>query len=470
MNYNYFSYLYSQINLNLKLYLIILFFIALIYILILKKHIYSIADPIVFMILACVFSASDVFFMYFCGMINLPYFINFCITECLMLLGIIIFPPIKLENKKDFHNDEINKNCIKSYDNEEYKHNLIYMFTSVLFNLTVIVIYYKFGIVLFDKTNSRLDLAKQMGIFYLIINMTLPVYSYLLIWRLNFKTRLFNRILDILNLVILITYLLFSGSKSAFVIIMFSVFYYIMYLNKNVNLNSRKIRKLNKYLKFLLIVSTIVAIIIMSITKLENNNIVDSFIFRLVGYGDIYPNYYLTNLNLDGGTFANGCIIMFRPIVVLFKKLVGIFNIEFLNEFPSLIGLRLYQTIFNTDTISGPNSRHNIYGLFYFGYVGSMLFSFILGLFIGFSKNKLYKILPNNIFGSIIYMLVSTAAITNVSDPSLGINNLIETLFYYLFIYITSSVIVNSVSTNKLNKGKVYYGERKTLFYNYSKL
>lgn len=454
---DYFNFLFFQIKENLNLYLTILFFVSLIYILILRKHMYSILDPIVFMILSCVFSTADVMFMYFKGMVNSYYFVHYCITESLMILGIIIFSKINLKNNRDFHKDIKYKNV--NQNNEKKIHNLIYIFTSFLFNLTIVFIYYKFGLILLNKATSRLEIYKNMGILYLIIIMAKPTYAYLLVWRCSLKTKKISKIFDLFNLLFFTSFLMLSGSKSDFIIVLFALFYYVMHLNKNQNSKSKQIMKINKTLNFLFIMSIIVAITISNITANKGEKTLDNFMFRLVDYGDIYPLYYLSGLQFDGGNFANGFIIIFSPIIVLFQKLVGIFNIKVVDEFPKLIGLRLSQAVYNTDTIAGGNSRYNIFGLFYFGYIGSMVFSFLSGFMIGFSKDKLYKILPNNTYGSIIYMIVSMAAINNISDPSMGIPFLIENLFYYLFIYMISSMIIGSIPKNKLSKGSTQYEE-----------
>lgn len=68
------------------------------------------------------------------------------------------------------------------------------------------------------------------------------------------------------------------------------------------------------------------------------------------------------------------------------------------------MGLAIFDSMYNTDVLSGPNARHNVFGLFYFGAVGGTVYSFILGWLVGFIRNKMYFLSGKGAFGLAFYV------------------------------------------------------------------
>jgi hypothetical protein len=78
---------------------------------------------------------------------------------------------------------------------------------------------------------------------------------------------------------------------------------------------------------------------------------------------------------------------------------------------PVNLGLQAFWFHYDTDLLSGPNARHNVFGLHYFGPVLSVAFSFVLGWLLGIARNSAYRRLPATPMGMVTYMLVVSCAI-----------------------------------------------------------
>nr|QKQ37165.1 hypothetical protein HPE44_22495 [Escherichia coli] len=62
-------------------------------------------------------------------------------------------------------------------------------------------------------------------------------------------------------------------------------------------------------------------------------------------------------------------------IISLFKDLLATFRIISTNEIPPSLG-NIAFNIYSTTEIGGANARQSLFGYYYFGFMGSLLFSF----------------------------------------------------------------------------------------------
>ena len=162
---------------------------------------------------------------------------------------------------------------------------------------------------------------------------------------------------------------------------------------------------------------------------------------RFIHSGDVYWYAYPNHVYL----LVNGE----RWFTALFTDTLGLLRVIDWEQLPEAIGITLKNIHHPSDILQGPNARHNVFGLVYFGFYGSILFSFILGALLGFIRNILPYLLSNNFFGGglFTYLMCRGAAID--TDPMLTItyfNNLIF-IFPSLFIgYLFVKEILNMKS------------------------
>lgn len=100
------------------------------------------------------------------------------------------------------------------------------------------------------------------------------------------------------------------------------------------------------------------------------NRIIDllGVIFEIFNSGDIYVLSYPNDALFKIPAEHNG-------IISLFKDLLATFRIISTNEIPPSLG-NIAFNIYSTTEIGGANARQSLFGYYYFGFMGSLLFSF----------------------------------------------------------------------------------------------
>jgi hypothetical protein len=169
-------------------------------------------------------------------------------------------------------------------------------------------------------------------------------------------------------------------------------------------------------------------IVIISVQSSEGGNPFLSLGIRLIHSGDAYfygyPNGVIENIEKGSGFNA------------LFSDVLAMFRIVSWDQLPQSFGLLLFRYHYpRIDFIAGANARHNIFGLFYYGYFGSILFSFTLGTLLSFCRNFLYRKIPRNIIFGLFYTLFYFGVVTFESDVCLGLFMIDSYILSFLLIF-----------------------------------
>ena len=414
---------------------------AIIVFIFLKKHIYSIFDPLFFMMILGTCAYSTVFYLYHFNFINDYYFYSFIFTQLLFFIGFILNKPI---TKKDF------ANCNKVFITHKATPAIfIYMFSSFLFVITQLIVYYVSGIPLLMA--SRLEIfTGGSGYEFLgrIIYVTSIISLSFAIYRILFiRKKIIHHLWDYFIIVFSLLVAVLSGGKAAILSIIFIMFLTTFFSRKITN-DTYIIKKINKIgiIFFLMAVpASLFTIYVQS--GLENiNEIVISLALRFIHTGDIFfmslPYDVLNQLNINANGFE-----------ALFKSILGAFRIVEWSDLPINLGLQVFGYHHDTDLITGPNARHNIFGLFYFGFWGSMLFSFLLGFIFGFVRNTLYKKLKPTESNMIIYTLLVMSINYIGQDPSgQALDYLFSTLLIYFPLYTISIILFKLSKVKKIKE------------------
>ncbi len=405
---------------NLDGFFIYLFLNGLIVFFILRKHIYSIFDPLAFGMILSICAYSTVFFSYHFNLINHYYFFSFVLTQSLFFFGFLMNAPIK---QRDFTmNYSMNKN------NEITPAFFIYMISSILYIISQLIVYYVSGIPLFME--SRLETftgGSGYGILGRIIYVTSIVSLSFATYRLLFKkNNIFANFYDYIIIFFSIVVAVLSGSKAGILLLIFIIFLTVFFARKSF-FNPKIEKKFQKISISLLIILFPVTFLTLFIQLgFDNlNEILISLLLRFVHTGDIffmaYPNDVLAYLNTnENGFFA------------LFRSILGALRIVSWENLPTNLGLQVFWYHYDTDLVTGPNARHNVFGLFYFGFMGSLLFSFFLGYIYSFIRNKLYKLLKYKESNVILYTLLVMSINYIGQDPS---GQTVDYLFSILLIF-----------------------------------
>lgn len=398
----------------------------IIYYLTYKKVFISLLDPLNLNVFFSFLAASVVFFLYFIGEINNYYFSSYCFTQIAFTLGFFVFKPIKKnELNLRFGNE-------KKIEDELLFLQILFLVSSSMHIMSQLYIYHLVGVPLFMK--SYLDTYSGgggIGMYARIISASTIMSWYLLIhFFVNKKGQSIKKYLWFYIFISLVFFVL-GGSKGTFLTIGFILFLYSL-INSRFNLTILQLR--GKIFKLSLKLFYIVCIMAIIIIFYKDNQGVNPFLqlcIRLIHSGDAYfygyPNDVLKNIKPASGFDA------------LFSDILGMFRIVDWDKLPPPFGMTLYRYHYPlTEIMNGANARHNIYGLFYFGYIGSIIFSFILGFSVSFCRNFLFRNIKLNTLFGLFYTLLYMGSITFETDINLALFMLDSYFIGFILIFIFS--------------------------------
>jgi len=396
----------------------VVFFTMTTVLLIYKKNIYSLFDPLLYFLILSSAGYSVVFILFFSEDIKLYYVVHFLLTQISLILGFLLFKPVNLKRirkPEQFFYLRISKRV-----------KVIYLLSSFFYLISHLLLYAIKGIPLF--MSSRLDATTGGFGFIASISSTTSViilsylsYKYLI----GFKFKFFDYLISFSFII----FSILSGSKSTFIDAIFILFYVAYYIS--VKLSIPKImQKFNKvsFKIFLLAITTLIVLTIL----FTNENPIIRIVFRIIMTGDIYMMSYVDdNINLIKGNFFN----LFLPY-----RLVDILGLEHVR----VIGNQLVAIVYGIEQNSGPNARHNVFGYVAFGYFGAIIFSFLLGTVMGFLRNKLIKLVKGNIESLMFFVLILSSVFSLETDINYAVFSYISKLIVFSLIYTVSSVFVGN--------------------------
>ncbi|OKS86941.1 hypothetical protein RG47T_2399 [Mucilaginibacter polytrichastri] len=328
------------------------------------------------------------------------------------------------------------------FEGEKLFLRITFFVCSLLYIIIQLISYKVIGVPLLLGTHIDLyNNAGGWGVLGRIIDVFKPLSIFLLIYFLFEKsTSSLLYVYKYFFLVILIVFFALSGSRSEFMLLGFILFCYIM-------LNGSELKKyftgIRKYEVILLGFG--MCFVFFTIVFQKNSGDADAgssigiFLFRLVASGDVYyfayPNNNIEHINHS------------QPFLALFGDIFYTLRIIPRNNQPVVIGFQLFNMFGVSDTIAGPNARHNVFGYIYYGFWGSIVFSYLVGLFLSFTRNNLFFILRKNKLGQALFTLLYLQITVIETDPPMVVSNL-ETLFLMLsllfVICISSFILIKS--------------------------
>jgi hypothetical protein len=278
----------------------------------------------------------------------------------------------------------------------------VLVFVSFIFySSSTVVIYALKGIPLFrDSRLASFAGSGGLGIIERISNASLPILLFsgiallYLIYRRLGSIKLDKR--NIITLIFLFAVLFFvllsmilSGSKSSFLEICTISFVFIYAYawhsrSKPMNFMGGKIGVI------VIVFAFITSLLIISVQgrglseEEEVPRGIMALLFRFAAYGDIYVNAYI----FDTISELRGT----NPFVGLFGGFLSTFRLFPVDQVYVPIGIQFTNILIpGLDMAVGPNPRHNVLGLHYFGFYFSPFYSFILGIGLACIRNYLLK-------------------------------------------------------------------------------
>lgn len=410
-----------------------------IYYLIVKRYKYSILDPVAVCLLISGICTSDVIYMYIRGMVSITLFLSFLFAEIFFIVGFNIVTPQKYNSNINKIDDE---NKMLFY--RKWKSNLFYV-SSIIYICTQLYSYKKIGIPFFmDSTNTfLLELNSGNGFIKRVLDGIFPIITYLSFDRIFSmkKINLLQKTYTMIVFIFIVITMSLSGYKSNFISLIFILQLFKVFTT-NGNRNKIIEKKINKKIVFLSLISAVFIILIINYRYISHTNESSAFsyfLIRVVAFGDVYIYTYIGDVL--------GQLVISNPFIAIFSDILGMFRIVSREDIPNNLGLQIYQIATNTNYITGPNPRQNIFGLVYFGFYGGMLYSFVLGLIISLTRNRLINKVPSNFIGGIIFCtFVNQIALAPTDIASLCLGPLNSFIIFFSILLFLSYIITGAVN------------------------
>lgn len=333
---------------------------------ILRKQLISIIDPLA---VSCFFLgiySATVLYMYANNLIEEISVYHFLLSTTALIIGLCFWKRARRIKSTDIHYSVVEK--------------YLYQVSAISFVLIKIYLLGTLGAPLLSG-ESRIGFYQTAGTIMTVSGAIQSLLYFLILEKcLRYKQ---ITVFDKLLILFLFVDLFLSGSKSAFSTLLFSLNVYIFYFSSQKLIDS-------KYIVMLIP-------IFMFIIMIQSNNDVeiffDNILYSIMDRADVYVNFY-------GAGYSN--------ILNYFKDDEGIDNL-FLNMFQLLLnrfGIIPYDDVLLrytwADKMSiyidgvtfqgGVNNVYNLFSLTYIGFWGSIIYSFFIGLFVSFIRNRLYLV------------------------------------------------------------------------------
>lgn len=424
---------------NIYLFIASFIFSILIHYFIFRSHIKSILDPYFLAIISSIFCFSDVFLLYFTSNISFYLFFNYLLTQIAFFIGIYTFKSRKNINV-------LNKTNLIS---NKYSNIIAFYFFSAVYFASQLIIYQIKGIPLFME--SRLETFSNGGGAGVLgrisdVSSIFSLYTFFVVVKID-KFRISECPKYITFLLLFVTFFL-SGSKSSF-LTAFTVFWcFIIFTKINGGDYYKYLKFLKRNTRIIMVLSLMIVLIIIFIQSSNPNilseNVVSPYlalILRLVHSGDVYWYAYPNDIYLS----INGE----KWFSALFTDTLGLLRINEWEKLPEAIGITLKNIHHPSDIPQGPNARHNIFGLIYFGKYGSLFFSYCLGIVLSFIRNKLPYFLRADILGGGIFTYLMCKGASIDTDPMLTITYFNNLIFIFPFLFFTYLIIKEILNLKK---------------------
>lgn len=353
--------------------------IFLVLLLLFRKHIFHVFDPLLYFLVTQAFSIE----MAFLAIKDIHLLSNFLLSQFLFSSGFFLSAGRALT--KPEKSNAIFFNKVKTFDISALKWYVF--FATILLIIGNLILIKQKGIALFaaDPSAAKVEDFTEgtgLGIVRRMNSGLLYFVALLLIYLLIYKKQLRYGFM----VLILIMFTALSGSKSSLIFFVFlSAFFFCF---KDLKKDST-VKKLKAASYFIIIASFALLGIILGGGSKSFNDILLSLGVRFLYYGDAIM-YYFNHDTIHYFSNNNFFTFLYDEL----NYILGFFRLVPYNE---SINFRVINYYYNmpTNMTFGPNIPYYIKGNIYFGFIGGLIFSFITGYCVGFIRWLFYMVVRN---------------------------------------------------------------------------
>lgn len=380
-----------------------------------RKQIFSVFDPLLFYVLTQAFSIE-------LGLLQikgLGYLTSFLLYQLFFTIGFVSLA-------KDIRKKSIIDDTNLAFKNKELK--FWYYFTIIGFIIILLSNIYLIsaqGIILLsdNPTSEKVSAFEGGGGIGAVrrINWGLLNLVNLTTVFLYTKTKK-KRFLFILVILVLIT---ISGGAKASLLIYVTILAFLGQL-RTFN-RSRTFQNVNKVKLPLLIFGSALAIFIISTVS---GSLTDSILglgIRFLYFGDILFYYYNSDAVKHFQQLGSLDFVNYE-----LNPLLGMLRIT---PYLPPLSFEMVQYSFShnevLDVVTGPNLPYYVKGHIFFGVIGGLIYSFLVGLFIAYIRNLIFK--PYNSYTKyILIFFINLFIFSYAQDSALAFSMFVDTIFFSL--------------------------------------
>jgi hypothetical protein len=208
-----------------------------------------------------------------------------------------------------------------------------------------------------------------------------------------------------------------SGSKSTFVNVIFLVFYFRLIHQRSSVYPPQRDALLAKGQRYILTLAVfgVIAVLLFSGTASSMSEAMFAFLYRVVMSGDVYFMAYPHDMlfTVNGGSAFLG----------LFGGTLAAMRLIAPTSLPQPIGFQLFHNATGLPGMFGPNPRHNVFGLLYFGFWGSLFYSAALGAMVGIIRNYGWRLIRIGGPSEVVFVFLATSVVTVNTDVGIFIGD-----------------------------------------------
>ena len=395
-----------------------------------RRQIFALIDPLFFfLVINEAFCIADVLFMWKFKMADGDITLNYVLTETALLIGILQFRGAS--NKGPKSAVPLGKPSLTL--------RTLYSLSLILFIGLNLVVYLARGVPLFQKSRLAIyNVGGGWGLFARSFDVFLVIIMYYL---MDIARRRSWRFSEWGTLAIVAVIEILSGAKIAVLEIFFLAGLASYFMGSERLFFSFKSRSF----KFAVAISILTALGVAAIQSRNSNSdsgTVNSFgvlAYRMVSCGDAFIYSYPSRFaaHLDGS----------HPLEAIFEDYLSFFRIVPQEYLPVHIGIQIAQYFTGESNIQ-TNAKHNLFGLTYFGYWGSIVYSYLVGSAIGFVRGPFRrKLLPQNWVGAILFMMLSLGTVGMINEPDVLNWWIIGILVFLIPLIIFSNALAYSLKS-----------------------
>ncbi|WP_339009880.1 O-antigen polymerase [Aeromonas popoffii] len=400
---------------HISFYLFFAFLFFLVQFILVKKHIYSIFDPLLLFIFFNGFSWATVLMVSKINN-NYSYFIDLTVFNLCFLLPALFFNKF---NSRKLHN-VILKNTMR------FDFQVFYTIFIILF-LSTLILWLTRGIPILSENPDRAKSEYYEGGFGVVryIHFVTPLFC--IFFSVYCLTYLKNNVFRKLTLVIItcfsIIVMLSVGSKASLLPVVF-VFALVGNLDIN-NRNAKRIRLLSRIIMVGAFLFVGVVLFIVS-NQAGLDQILKLLMIRMIAFGDAFFFWYQYDLERKIESI-NLLIYLLSPLLAMFRIIE--------QEYP--LGSQLVSAVTGEDLVSfGPNGQLPIVLSLVSPYVKYVL-ALIFGVIFFYIRNNIYILIKIfGLFGVLIFIGIFLNITYIYTDILLLLSMAYSSIIIFVFIYL----------------------------------